>query len=259
MSLWRLERVRVVLRPDETLLLRTGAARGSALRSQSLAPLDEPEGPERFAEALASPEWRARALDIVISNALVRFVVTDPHGASLSQLEERALASARLIAIHGGTPQDWRLAVQSQPSDEGVFAAAIATPLFDAVQAAAARAGIPRFRLRPMLTAAEGRAARRLSSGWWVLVEPGWWCLLEANKGAWRQIVGEPCPEDWPNHLALRLERATRAAGRAASPLPIRVQAIGTPLPDRVAYPPGWAGERVLPKKDGDAWDWERF
>ncbi len=248
--------MRIVLRPTETLLLRAGRVGGNTFPRQSIAPLDDGQGREALAESLTSPGWRAGRLDVVISNALVRYVVTEPPGAFLSRSEERALATARLAAIYGETARDWRLVTQSQPPDAGVFAAAIPAALFDAVRAAAAKAGIRRLRLRPLLDVAGARAKGPFANGWWVLAEPGWWCLLEAHRGAWRQIVSEPCVPEWPEHLALRLERAVLAAGRAPSPMPVRVQAVGTPLPDRIDHPAGWTGERVEPK-GGGAWHWE--
>ncbi len=258
MSLWRRERVRVVLTPEQTLVLRPSLARTAAPQSQSLDPVETPQAYQALAACLALPQWRAAGVDIVLSNRWVCYALSEAPGAILRGTEERALAQARICAVYGGQAQDWRISVQSQPPDAGVFAAAIASQRMVNLLAALERAAVSRYTLRPLLDVAARSMATSLRAGWWVVVEPGWWCVLKASRGAWRHVSCQPCGDDWAARLAAHLQRSQLLAGEPSAPAQIWVQPIGCEATERLTYPAGWAGRLVLPAKSR-MWDWAQI
>lgn len=261
MSLWRRDRLRVVLTPERTLVLRPAGARATSAPMppwQTLDALETLPAHRTLAECLASPPWRGCEADLVLSNRWVCHVLSEAPGALLSPSEEQALAQARICAVYGGQAQDWRISVHSQPPDAGILAAAVSSRRIQDVQDALGQARVMRFNIRPLLSVAARALGKRFRKGWWVVVEPGWWCLLKAERGAWRHIHCQPCGEDWPEHLAAHLLRTQRLVGDSPVPAAVWVQPIDCTAPQPLVYPPGWTGKLLLPPGKSQ-WDWDRI
>jgi len=260
-SLWRRERMRVILTPEHTLVLRPVGVRAISAATQPrqiLDALDTLPAHRALAECLTSPPWRGCDVDLVLSNRWVCYALSEAPGALLRPSEEQALAQAQICAVYGGQAQDWRISVQSQPPDAGVFAAAVSSRRIQDVQSVLEQAGVARYTLRPLLSVAVRTLRKSLHTGWWVVVEPGWWCLLKAERGTWRHISCQPCDEDWAEHLATHLERTQRLVGNSPASAVVWVQPIGCGAPQPMVYPPGWTGQLVLPSGQPQ-WNWERI
>lgn len=257
MSLWRRERLRLVLTPEQTWALHRHPNGKDQAEQRQFDPIESLDGSEAVTAYLSEPRWRNTEVDILVSNRWVAYTLSEPPGALLNPVEENALALARTCAVYGGNAADWCVSVQSQPPDAGVFAAAMRVARIETIQSVLDAAGVKRYQLRPLLDAAATQKLRK-SRGWWVVVEPGMACLLKMERGAWRHVACHPCANDWPTQLARHLHRAHDLAGESDGGSPVWFQPIGCTVTGSPTVPEGWTSHLVLPA-GAAMWDWDRI
>lgn len=253
---WRRDRVRVVLTPEQTLVLRPASGRAGATSMQRLEALETEQAQLALIACLASPAWHASDVEVLVSNAWIGYALSAAPGALLGPAEEHALAQATICRVYGGRPENWQVSMQSQPPDAGVLAAGLPRVRMDTLRAIFRQAAVSRLTVRPLLDHAARTLRHTLRSGWWVVVEPGWWVVLQADRSVWRYVQGQPCGADWPQHLASHLRRTQNLTGDRDRSSQVLVQPIACQAPATLTYPPGWSGKMVAPR-GATAWPWE--
>lgn len=223
MSRWSTERLRIALSPGEAALLR----------GEDRLRLGTPErGPcallPPLAEALADPAWQGRRVDVVLSQHFVRHVLTPPPGAALGQAEERALVAASLHEIYGDEAASWRVEVQSQPPQYGLFGAAVEAAFVQALDALLAQRGFRDVTIRPLSVAAARRLPPRFE-GWWALVEPGWMSLFGLRGGVWQSAAALPVDDTWRDALVEFTAREAAAVAPRVCIQPVGIGAVALP------------------------------
>lgn len=185
MSRWSAEPLRIALTPDEVAL-----ARGT----QQLSLPAEGGLPRLLAlldEALGDAAWHATRAEVVLSQRLVRHVLTPPPHKLLSTAEEHALVKASLRSIYGESADSWAVQVISQPPHAGLMGAAMDADVLDSLQTRLHRHGCRQLAIRPLASVAARHVPARLD-GWWALAEPGWLSLFGAVRGVWQHVAGVP-------------------------------------------------------------------
>lgn len=223
MSRWSAEALRIALAPGEAALLRRHGTPASRVlttperQPASLLPLLD--------EALADPAWRARKVEVVLSQHFVRLVLTPPPGKALARAEENALVAASLRDIYGDEANQWRVQVHSQPPQYGLIGAAVDAAFAQQLDALLTRHGFRDIAIRPLASVAAAHLPKNLQ-GWWVLAEPGWLCLFCGRDGVWQHCAAQPVAADWTAALPELIERE---AGLTAAPASssVWVQAVG--------------------------------
>lgn len=237
MSRWPAEPLRIALLPGEAALARGRDHRvltATASDPASLLPLLD--------QALAEPVWRGRRAEVVLSQQLVRLVLTPPPGKALARAEERALVAASLRDIYGDAVDQWQLDVVSQPPHCGLAGAAVAAAFAQQLDALLARHGFRDIAIRPLASFAARRLPRKFQ-GWWALAEPGWLSLFGLADGCWQHLAAQPAGADWAAALP---ELIAREAALAALPDPgaVWIQPVGVGAVARPAADGRW---QVLP------------
>ncbi len=204
------DRLRVALVPGEIALAR--GARRQALAAgrdaASLLPVLD--------AALADAAWRARHVEVVLSQHFVRHVLTPPPGRVLPFAEEQALVNACLREIYGELVEDWEIRVHSQPPQAGLVGAATDSAFARALDALLARHGFRSIAIHPLASLAARRLPKAMD-GWWALVEPGWLSLFGSTGGHWQHVAGLPIDDSWQVALP---DLVARESGSTASPIP---------------------------------------
>lgn len=238
MSRWSTEPLRIALVPGEIAL-----AHGRDHRVLTAAAPDPAGLLPLLDQALADPAWRGRQVELVLSQQLVRLVLTPPPGKALSRAEEHALVAASLRDIYGDAVDQWQLAVISQPPRCGLAGAAVAAAFAQQLDALLVRHGFRNIAIRPLASLAARRLPRKFE-GWWALAEPGWLSLFGMADGCWLHHAAQPVDAGWAAALP---ELIAREAALATLPDPrtIWIQPVGVGAVARPAVADGrW---QVLP------------
>lgn len=212
MSRWSADPLRIALAPGEIAL-----SRGTRRHAQTTDERDAATLLSALDAILAEDGiWRAARAEVVLSQRLVRHVVTPPPGKALSPDEERALVAASLREVYGELAQDWAIRVHSQPPHAGLVGAATDGAFAQALDALLTRHGFRQTSVRPLASLAARRMPRRVD-GWWVLAEPGWLSLFGSADGCWRHVAALPAGNAWHDELP---ELLARENSLLAAPLP---------------------------------------
>ena len=240
MSRWSAKSVRIALTPGEIALKRTdGAHTARVLQTpdRSLAGLLP-----LLDEALVGADWRARDIDILVSQHFVRHVLTPPPHKALSREEEHALVSGSFEAIYGEVSAAWRVDVVSQPPAFGLMGAAIDAGFIDQLETLLVRHTFRRIAIRPLASAAARRLPRHYA-GWWALVEPGWLSLFAGSGGVWHHLTAQPVGDDWADTLRELVARESELVSPPPRPT-VWVQLVGATAEPS---PPDEASWTLLP------------
>lgn len=153
------------------------------------------------------------ALEVVLSNYLVRYAVLPWSAALVSDDEWMAYARHTFTVTYGSDAADWRIQLCGSGRRKTRVACAADAALLDTL------AGVKRVvSIQPHLMAAFN--ARRgefgKEPGWFVLHEPGRLTLGLVAEGEWKLLRSRRAPEDWRESLDDLLHRETAASGEAA-------------------------------------------
>ncbi|NNU42337.1 hypothetical protein [Ramlibacter montanisoli] len=193
-----------VLCPDQLQVVRP--ARGWRRRaafgfSETLA--GEGDGPpwqaavaalERF---LATPGAGTGALDVVLSNHFVRYLLV-PWSARIASAEElRNYAAAMFEEIHGEGSAQWDVIVSAERAGAPRLAAAVDRPLLESIRTTVAPTRMRLASIQPYLMAAYNRVARAHTGQDFVfmLLETGRACIVAAQGGRWCHVSTAAAPE----------------------------------------------------------------
>lgn len=222
MSLLLRDELRVVLSPDQVLLVRvgrefthrglirrvldkkpvpcTGAGDGEAPWSAAIRTLDTelPGWTDNVAVAIA-----------VLSNHFVRYALVPWSAALMDDEEEGAYARHFFRQLYGATADSWELRLSPDLAGVSQLASGVDPGLPEAVRASFAGAGVSLRSIQPGLMAAYNSCRRQLRecSAWFVLHETGSLCLALLQRGRWISVRTLRAGGGWRDALPLLLER----------------------------------------------------
>lgn len=215
MSRWRAEPLRIALTPDALAVCAGGVVREAAISGQDAGAALVP-----LLDGLPG----TRSAELVLSQRLVRMVLTPAPGQPLTAVEEEALVADSLAEIYGEAVAGWKVTVWSQPPEAGLVGAAIEAAWLDNVVGTLTRHGMRCRFARPLASL----AARHLDleAGWWALIEPGWMTLTARTKGLWRHLAAWPIDAGWRDALPGWIAREAALSGIDPG-LPLAISLVG--------------------------------
>lgn len=243
MSPWWRSRLRLLVTPEQTVLMPSSARKSHPVRV--LPSVSNPGGAEIIASCLGEAVWKASSIEVVISNHYLHYYLSEPPGRLLGQDEEIILVKAGFRHVYGDEADNFRVRTVSQPPDAGVLGAALNESLVRSIEALLGEAGVVRYRIRTLLDIAVNRLPAK--EGWWAVAEHGWISLLFAQGGAWRHISSFPCGPDWIDLLADRLDRAARLFDDSESLRKVWMQTVNCEVPDIASLSMNWDTEVLHP------------
>lgn len=242
-------RLRLWLGPTATILASPGTGLGRAPLVVRLPGVAGPDTLPAVVEPLKGFLHRARLLEIRLSNAYLRYVLTPPPQRLLTRAEEGALVAAAFRRVYGEAADGFRIRVVSQSPDAGCLGVALEEAFAQALERALEPLGVRRCTVRPIWGDAIGRPPRG-TTGWHALAEPGWLSLLLVEDGVIRHVSGHPGAPETADPLPAALAYAERVLARPI-PRTVTLRLVG-PRPARPpALPSGWTLHPPMPRRAG--------
>jgi hypothetical protein len=214
-SRWQAERLQIALVPERLALAREGSRRIV-------------EGGLTALPAALRAEGTVRAT-VVLSNHLVRYVVTPFDPALSGEDEELALARFHFVRIHGERAREWDIRLGGVHGTTRL-ACAVDGGLIESIRACFPATGAARLvSIQPYLMAGFNRARGLLGKapGWLALIEHGRACLAFASREGWHAVQSLRLAEERPQDVVDLLERE---ALRCPAPSPRRALVHGARL-----------------------------
>lgn len=222
------DRTCAVLCPDQLQVVR----RSRGLRRRATFSLAEElagegDGPpwqaaaDAFQRFLATPEAGTGALEVVLSNHFVRYLLV-PWSAQIASAEElRNYAAAMFADIHGEAAAGWDVTVSAERAGAPRLAAAVDRALLESIRTAVAPTKLRLASVQPYLMAAYNRVARAHTGTDFVfmLLEAGRACVVAAQGGRWCHVSTAAAPEPAPA-LASLLAREMQLADLQGDAMP---------------------------------------
>jgi hypothetical protein len=217
-----------VLCPDQVQVIRARRGwRRSAAFSFAETFVGAEDGPPwqaavaAFQRFLATAETGTGALDVVLSNHFVRYLLV-PWNAQIASAEEfRNCAAAMFEDIHGDVSSEWDVSVSAERAGVPRLAAAVDRSLLAAIRTAVAPTRLRLASVQPYLMAAYNRVARAHTGRDFVfmLLEAGRACILVAQGGQWCYVSTAAAPEP-AQALSLLLAREMQLADLQGESVP---------------------------------------
>jgi len=152
---------------------------------------------DAFQRFLATAETGTGALDVVLSNHFVRYLLV-PWSAQIASAEEfRNCAAAMFEEIHGEVSAEWDVTVSAERTGAPRLAAAVDRSLLEAIRTAVGPTRLRLASVQPYLMAGYNRIARARTGRDFVfmLLEAGRACILAAQEGTWCYVSTAAAPE----------------------------------------------------------------
>lgn len=218
---WR-DELRVVLAPDQVVLVRLGwtlTRRGPARRVEAKIVVDcapAGDGEASWEEAIKTLEAelprmlvRKSAATVILSNHFVRYTLMPWSDGLSSAAEEEGYARHCFRQVYGAAAEQWELRLNPEPAGQPQLASAVDKRLLAALRAVFERKGVALASVQPRLMAAFNHCQPTLEkrSGWFVLYEPGCLCLALLQHGRWASVRTMRIGSDWRDTLSTVLDR----------------------------------------------------
>ncbi|HEY4371516.1 MAG TPA: hypothetical protein VGN52_06310 [Burkholderiales bacterium] len=226
MSLWRPEAVRIGLAPGRATLLRAAGRKHTVAAAQAV-PLDldtgEP-GLQALAAELAKPEYKGRHVDVVLSDALVRYFVVRAPAGLRHRTELLEAIAARFEEQFGLPAADWVLCPDLEPGGSAYLTCAMPRRLLEEIRRACAPVRLRS--LRPFAISELNGFRRRLprQGFWFAAVEGDSVTLACRGKREWLWARSQVVRQDFRDAVATI---AAREALREGLPEPVAIQCAG--------------------------------
>lgn len=259
MSLSLRDELRVVLSPEQLLLVRIGRSftwRGlthRVLDKKSVPCVDAGDGALPWSGAIKALDaelsglaGRSAFATIVLSNHFMHYAMVPWSGAPMDEEEETAYARHFFRKLYGPAAEAWELRLNPDRAGAPQLACAVDCRLMDSVRASFAGAGIGLRSIQPHLMAAYNSCRARLqkSSAWFVLFEAGNLCLALLRQGGWSCVHTVRAGDDWYETLPCLLAREAYLTDEDAATDEVLLWAPGIDASglDASALPesPGW-------------------
>lgn len=222
MSLSLRDELRVVLCPEQVLLVRIGRSftyRG--LKHRVLDKRSIPCAETSGGDSLWSGAVRVLAAElpelagstafatVILSNRFMQYALVPWSGALKDEEEETAYARHFFRKLYGSAAESWELRLNPERAGMPQLASAVDSRLTDAVRISFDGAGIRLRSIQPSLMVAYNSCQTRLQkcSAWFVLFEAGSLCLALLQQGRLGSVRTLRAGSDWRETLPQLLER----------------------------------------------------
>jgi len=221
-SLWFRNELRVVLCPDQLILLKVRASLTlSGWRREILDKLIVPcpkheSGDESWAAALATLDvalpkyFDAKAqTTVVLSNHFVRYALIPWSDHLTNEQEELYFAEHTFREMYGNEADNWEIRISQNHAGKSQVASAVDKKLLAGLRELTDRHGIALSSVQPLLMLAynQSRAQLNNSNAWLVVVEQNYLCLMLLRNGQWSWVRTLRSGENWVQDLPDLLER----------------------------------------------------
>jgi len=168
--------------------------------------------------ALATLRAKSAAVEITLSNRLVRYLCLPWSPALRTEADWRSFAEHRFAELFGPRPKGYAVLLSSPAARAPRLACALEREALETMRSSVAAAGHRLAGLRPRFAVSFDRAHRRIGKGdaWFVDQEPGYLTLGLASGGEWRAIRQRHADAAWDERLAQVLDREGELAGAGA-------------------------------------------
>lgn len=187
-------------------------------------------------QALQALELGRASVNVILSNALVRYALVPWSDALSGEAEEAAYVRHHFLRVHGERAKGWTFRASPAPARAPRLCSAIDTALLEGLKRSFKRL----VSVQPALMAVFNRCRGEIPAGgaWLALVEPERACIGLHAKGGWQAVSNGKISAGGEWLALLELERH-RLAGDA--PDLVLLHSDET-LP---AEAPGWKVERL--------------
>lgn len=200
------------------------------------------------------------AATVVLSNHFLRYTLV-PWSASLTEAaDEMAYVRHCFAKVYGAGAQQWTMRLSGESRGSPRLACAMDTVLLDGLRGVFDKAGVVLKSVQPHLMAVFNGIRGRLKgrNAWFALLEPGNLCLALLHQGRWVQIRNLRVGADWPEELAVILEREAYLSDAAPETRDVFLWTSGQPeAPLPLGKP--WSIHVLTPRPDAGWSDAGRF
>lgn len=221
MSLWSHRELRIIVCPDQVMLLpvrRTLTMRGlqDTIRDPHIVSCHG---------AISAAPWRAAlqaletallcfangrtAASVILSNHFLRYTLVPWQAELADEKEDYAFARHCFTKVYGKAVQQWEVRLSHEAPEMPRVASAVNVELLDALRGVFDGAGVTLHSIQPHLMAAFNGFRKRLQhrSVWFALLEPGNLCLALLHHGRWMRVSSQRIGNAWRDELPLILDR----------------------------------------------------
>jgi hypothetical protein len=244
-SRWWAEQIRIVLHPEQVILLRFGKGRSRRVIQKQIVPCAPREADVPLWHSTlntleaALPQFcpQKTVASIVLSNHFVRYALINNSEQVSNATEEHALIQHHFARIYGTIATHWSMSInQAERPDRPRVACAVDQALIDALRGLFENGHIRLQSIQPYLMTVFNPYRNRFpQSAWLALVEDGILCLARLEDSQWRSIKCIKISDDWRRDLEIQLERETFLSGQshiqAEQQLPVLMLAPQYPEP----------------------------
>ena len=128
--------------------------------------------------------FKDKALQVVLSNTFVRYLVLPWRDGIYRQQDWQAIAQHAFRQQYGTIADDWRIKVRLQAYGENVLAAAIDEPLCEQLDACAKQFKFKIDSITPLLF-----LLNEHENAWMLVAEPARLTLCQIKQGNWQQVL----------------------------------------------------------------------
>ncbi len=222
MSLSLRDELRVVLLPDQVLLVRIGRRLSLAgiqyrvLEKKSVQCVDVDAGEDPWSAAIIAlsaelPGFAGNAggATVILSSHFMHYEMIPWNRELSSEEEELAYARHCFTQIYGPAAETWELRLSQDAAGAPQLASAVDVRLLEAVRGIFGQTKARLESIQPYLMAAYNNSRHRLQNqnGWFVVFEAGSLCIALLQQGNCRAIRTLKADSDWRATLPLILER----------------------------------------------------
>lgn len=222
MSLSLRDELRVVLLPDQVLLVRLGRKltfHGMAYRvleKKSLPCAADTGSDDLWSAAIDALEKELPGLaqntacaTVILSNHFMRYAMIPWSEALSNEAEELAYAKHCFNQIYGSAAETWELRLSQDSAGAPQLASAVDIRLMEALRAMFAKANVTLKSVQPYLMTAYNNCRNSLQKqdAWFVLYEAGNLCITLLQQGRCRNVRMLKTGSDWRDTLPMILER----------------------------------------------------
>lgn len=222
MSLWSREELRVVLCPDQVVLLKARARRSlfgwqrTVLDKRIVPCAMRPDDAEPWHAAVAAlndalPGFASPAAyaTVILSNHFVRYAMLPWSDAVNSAEEERAYAEHTFREIYGESADGWELRISPGQPGRPQVASAVEEQLLAALRQTGSPLHLRLDSIQPLLMQAYNQCQELLAGrdAWLVIAEQNYLCVMLLHKGMWAWVRTLRVGSDWAESLSAMLDR----------------------------------------------------
>ena len=247
MSPWLRKELRVILGPEQVMLLPLGGVRRRLqeplVGSVEGAPAAQPWRAALLALETALPAAAAKGkttATVVLSNQFLRYALV-PWQAGLADAQEDLSYARHCFAkVYGKAALQWEVRLSHQAPGRPRLASGVDAELLEGLRSIFAATGSALQSIQPHLMTAfnDARGLLRGRNAWLALLEPGHLCLALLRDGLWASVRSMRMDSAWRRELPTILEREAFLVDDAAVPHDVYVGQLEP-------------GELVLPELDG--------